>query len=97
MLDVVLSPVAGAIVAVAAYSPLRRGEIEGLRWEDWQNGVLNIKRSIWNGQVLDPKTQASGAVVPVIPSLAGRFNDYRAHLGRPFSAPCFLGHAIRNR
>jgi len=60
MLDVVLSPVAGAIVAVAAYSPLRRGEIEGLRWEDWQNGFSTSNVRYGTAMCLIPKPKPAG-------------------------------------
>jgi integrase len=91
MLAVVLSPMAGAIVAMAAYTALRRGEIEGLRWEDWREEGIWITRSKWNGYLLEPKTQASTAPVPVIPSLADRLRSYRQYLGNPASGPMFPG------
>ena len=82
---------AGAILAVAAYTALRRGEIEGLRWEDWREEGIWITRSKWNGYLLEPKTQASAAPVPVIPSLADRLRSYREYLGNPASGPMFPG------
>jgi len=91
MLQVVLSPVAGAIVAIAAYTTLRRGEIEGLRWEDWRDDALWITRSKWNSHILEPKTPGSAALVPVIPSLAQKLRSYREYLGDPASGPMFPG------
>jgi integrase len=91
MLSVVLSPMASAVLAVAAYTALRRGEIEALCWEDWRDEGLWISRSKWNQHILEPKTQASGAPVPVIPSLAEKLRSYRAHLGNPASGPMFPG------
>ena len=91
MLALVLSPTAGAMLAVAAYTALRRGEIEGLCWEDWREDGLWILRSKWNKHILEPKTRASSAPVPVIPSLAERLKSYRRHLGNPASGPMFPG------
>lgn len=91
MLELMLSPMASAILAVAASTGLRRGEIEGLRWEDWQVDGIRVSRSRWNGQELEPKTQASAAPVPVIPSLARKLVRYRAYLGNPISGSMFPG------
>jgi len=91
MLELMLSPVATAILAVAASTGLRRGEIEGLYWEDWQVDGIRVSRSRWNGQELEPKTSASAAPVPVIPSLARKLVSYRAYLGNPIGGPMFPG------
>src|SRR5208337_1579695 len=61
---------AATIFAVAAYTGLRRGEVEGLRWEDYHDGELHVSRSMWNGQPVEPKTAKSKAAVPVIRPLA---------------------------
>jgi integrase len=91
MLQVLLNPTAQVIVATAGYSGLRRGELEGLRWEDWHDGALWVSRSVWNGHVNEPKTQASAAPVPVITSLADRLTAYRKYLGSPATGPMFPG------
>jgi len=91
MLKLMLSPVAAAILAVASSTGLRRGEIEALHWEDWQATGIRVTRSRWNGMQLDPKTSASAAPVPVIPSLARHLQGYRASLGNPTKGPMFPG------
>src|ERR1700745_1735185 len=42
---------------------LRKGEIAGLRWEDYTGQELKVQRSMWNGIINEPKTKASGAAV----------------------------------
>jgi integrase len=85
-------------VAVAAFTGLRRGEIRGLRWEDYseitfddgtKGLVLHIKRSVWNGIATLPKTNQSAGCVPVIASLAEILNMYRLRCGNPASGPIF--------
>lgn len=102
MLEVLPEP-AATIVAVAAFAGLRRGEIRGLRWEDYEPSVngsvplLHINRSIWtgagydraNGGVTLPKTAKSKAPVPVIATLAGYIDSYREQCGNPAVGPMF--------
>jgi integrase len=80
---------AGTIFAVAAYTGLRRGEIEGLEWTDYHDGELNVSRSIWNGEVVAPKTAKSKAAVPVIRPLAERLEMHRLRSGDPEAGPIF--------
>jgi hypothetical protein len=76
MLRILPEP-AATIVATAAYTGLRLGELQGLNWEDYtppsddnQIGMIEVRRSVWRGKVGEPKTEKSKAPVPVIPQLA---------------------------
>jgi hypothetical protein len=58
----------------APLTGLRRGEIVGLKWEDYDGKVIHVRRNICFGQkgemsVELPKTEASEAPVPVIAPL----------------------------
>ena len=75
--------------AVAAYTGLRSGEIEGLRWEDYRDGEIHVSRSIWNGHATDPKTRQSCAAVPVIRQLADRLEMHRFRCNNVQSGPIF--------
>jgi integrase len=60
------NPTMEAAFVVAAFTGMRAEEIKGLRWEDYKNGMLEVKRTVVHGVVDDPKTAASKAPVPVV-------------------------------
>ena len=80
---------AATAFAVAAFSGLRRGEIEGLQWEDYRDGEIQVSRSIWNGRENDPKTKKSAAPVPVIRQLAERLDMHRLRQKNAQKGPLF--------
>lgn len=77
------------IVAVAAFTGLRRAELAGLLWENYDGAELKVTRSVWEGHVNEPKTRRSKAPVPVIPALARILDAYKLHCGNPSSGPMF--------
>jgi integrase len=67
-----------------------------VQWDDYtpatkrgDMATLRVSRSIWGKHINDPKTAKSKAPVPVIGSLAGRLEAYRATCGDPISGPIF--------
>jgi integrase len=71
------------LVAVAAYTGLRRGEVVGLKWSDYDGRVIWVKRNICFGEkgemtVELPKTDASEAPVPVIAPLRKILDAWKA-------------------
>jgi hypothetical protein len=60
--------------AVAAFTGLRHGEIQGLEWTDLHDDQRWVARSVWNGYENEPKTRKSKAPVPVIKQLAAPRN-----------------------
>lgn len=88
MLDVLPEP-ASTIVAVAGFAGVREGELRGLLWENYDGKQLSITRSVWRSHVLNPKTKASIAPVPVIAQLREKLNKHRALTGNPRSGPIF--------
>jgi integrase len=85
----VLSEPAATIFAVAAFTGARRGEIRGLVWENYQDGEIQITRSIWKGHITEPKTRKSRGAIPVIAPLAKRLEFHRASAGDPKSGVIF--------
>ena len=67
------------VIALAAFSGLRKSEIQGLRWEDLKGNNLHVQRSAWRPTqiVEETKTQASRAPVPVITILAKYLEAHR--------------------
>jgi integrase len=84
---------ARTVVAVAAFTGLRAGEIRGLRWEDYDGERLHVRRSIWRTHVGQTKTEESVGAVPVIPLLQTILKD---HHGRyPGQSWIFAGDKKR--
>lgn len=77
------------VVAVAGYAGLRRGEIQGLQWPDYDGKQLNVSRSVWEGIESDPKSDSSKSAVPVISTLAKILDLYRLSRGNPASGSVF--------
>jgi integrase len=80
---------ASTAVAMAAFTGLRKSELQALKWEDLKNSQLHVRRTAWRttdvreGQT---KTEASAAPVPVIPILADFLEAHR----NGFSASGFI-------
>jgi integrase len=74
---------AHTICAVAAFTGLRRAELAGLVWENYDGSQINVTRSVWEGHVNEPKTRKSKAPVPVIAPLQKSLDGYRAQCGNP--------------
>jgi integrase len=70
------------VVLTAALTGLRKGEIRGLRWEDFNGTQLNVNRSMWNSIFNPPKTRRSAAPVPVVKELADALEDHRERMGK---------------
>ena len=77
MIEVLDEP-AATVVAVAAFTGLRKSEIQGLRWEDLDGNQLHIQRAAWRTTKIDEtKTASSAAPVPIIPVLADYLEAHR--------------------
>ncbi len=88
IISALLQP-AATIAVVAAFTGLRRGEIQGLLWENYDGNELRVTRSVWLGHVDEPKTPKSKAPVPVIEPLRKALDAYRATCGAPASGVMF--------
>ena len=72
------------IAALAAFTGLRRSELAGQLWENYDGNELQVTRSVW---------ERSKAPVPSIPALARILNAYRDQCGSPKSGPMFASAA----
>ena len=88
MIDAVPEP-ASTMIATAAFLGVRRGELRGLRWENYRDDEFMITESVWNGISTEPKTEKSKAPIPVIPKLAGILGRHRKAQTTPISGPLF--------
>jgi integrase len=80
---------ARTVVLTAAFTGLRKGEIRGLRWEDFNGKELCVNRSMWNSIANPPKTRRSAAPVPVVGELADAIEDHRQRMGKLAIGPIF--------
>jgi integrase len=85
----VLPEPARTAVAIAAFTGLRRGEIEALRWENVLPDAIRVECSSWNGKVYETKTLASKGLVPLIPALKIILEAHRLRSGNPSTGPIF--------
>lgn len=88
MLDV-LDDTPATVVALAAFSGLRKSEIQGLKWGDIKDRHINVQRTAWRTtQYEDTKTEASRDSVPIVPQLAEYLEAHRS--GHPDEAHLFV-------
>lgn len=67
------------MVAVAAASGLRRSEIRGLKWKDWdlKNLLFNLRQGVVRKHQTKLKTKASRKSLPIFPKLAAALTEWR--------------------
>jgi integrase len=108
MIDILDEP-AATVIALAAFSGLRKSEIQGLRWDDLRSDELYVQRTAWRPThvVEQTKTEASRGAVPVIPELAKHLLAHRrgsaadgfiftgAKMGRPLDLHNLANRVIR--
>jgi len=80
---------ASTLVAVAAFTGVRKGELRGLLWENYDGEQVLLSQSYWRGHALEPKTRQSKAPVPVIAQLARRLDWHRGLSGNPANGLMF--------
>jgi integrase len=85
----VLEEPARTIVLTAALTGLRKGEIRGLRWEDFSGSELSVKQSVWNSDVTEPKNPRSKAAIPVVKQLTEALEAHRNRMGKLAVGPIF--------
>jgi integrase len=90
MLTILPEP-AATIVAVAAFTRARKGEIRGFLWQGYDGYTIEVKQSVWRNQVGEPKREKSKGTIPVIAQLKLYLDQHRASSGNPSQ-----GYIFRN-
>jgi integrase len=70
------------VVLTAALTGLRKSEIRGLYWADFDGKELGVKRSVWNSTINEPKTNRSKAPIPVVKQLAEALEKHKLRMGK---------------
>ncbi|HXA75656.1 MAG TPA: tyrosine-type recombinase/integrase [Candidatus Acidoferrales bacterium] len=73
---------ARTVVLTAGLTGLRKSELRGLTWGDYDGKELCVNHSVWNSHVSEPKTHSSKAPVPVIRQLAEALDAHRKRAGK---------------
>jgi integrase len=71
------------MICLSFFAGLRPSEIAGLRWEDFDERAVNIRRAIVNGVVDVPKTLESIATLPLVDQILVPLALWRAKCGNP--------------
>ena len=80
---VVVPELAATVLATAAFTGARRGEIRGMLWENYNGEQIRITQSVFGSHANEPKSARSKAPVPVIAPLAKYLERHRAASGEP--------------
>lgn len=70
------------LFTVAVFTGLRRGELLALQWGDvdWEKARLNVRRSVWKGRFIGPKTVRSTRSVDLAPQVLDALRAARPQL-----------------
>ena len=82
MLAILPEP-AATIVATAAFTGARKGELRGLTWENYDGSELRVMQSVWRSHVDEPKRAKSKGAIPVIAPLKVLLDRHRVGCGNP--------------
>src|ERR1041385_5106461 len=87
-----------AVIGVAAFAGLREGEIRGQWWEDDEEAILNIRRSVWRTHLKDEtKTHEDDEdprVVPIIEPLRILLDAIKPENATGWMFPNTIGGAL---
>ena len=82
MLAILPEP-AATVVATAAFTGARKGELAGLMWNDYNGSEIWVMKSVWRSLVDEPKRPKSKSAIPVIAPLKALLERHQARSGSP--------------
>ena len=77
------------MIFTAAFTGTRRGELRGMRWENYGNGHMVIRESIRNGITGDTKSRQSRRDISIIRQSDTKWAALRESQGNLISGPVF--------
>jgi integrase len=79
------NPQVQAVIALAFGSGMRKGELAGIGWHDYERtddgAILHVRRSSWRGQLVTPKTESSADSTAIDNEICEYIEAYRTLLG----------------
>ena len=88
MLAILPEP-AATVVATAAFTGARKGEIRGFSWENYDGFEIRVEKSVWRSHVDEPKRPKSKGAIPVVAQLKLRLDEHWERCGKPRSGFIF--------
>jgi integrase len=82
MLAILPEPTA-TVVATAAFTGARKGEIRGFTWQNYDGSEIRVEKSVWRSHVDEPKRPKSKGAIPVIAQLKLLLDQHWERCGRP--------------
>jgi integrase len=99
IIQVLPSPLAQALIAMAYGAGLRKGELSAVRWDDYEptetGATIRVSQSSWNGEILKPKNDASMDTVKLDSVFAEYVEAYRQFCGNPTTGLMFPGTTVK--
>jgi integrase len=74
---------AATVVATAAFTGVRKGELRALAWENYNGSEIRVKSSMWRSHLEEPKRPKSKGPIPVIEPLRILLERHWVRCGRP--------------
>jgi integrase len=96
MISILPQP-AATVVATAAFTGMRKGEIRGFVWENYHDDAIWVTQSVWERFVTEPKTQQSISAIPVIGPLAELLQKHREATGNPQAGFVFQSRNYKHK
>jgi integrase len=81
MLAILPEPTA-TVVAIAAFTGARKGEIRGFTWENYDGSEIRVEKSVWRSHVDEPKRPKSKGAIPVIGQLKVLLDQHWERCGK---------------
>src|SRR5260370_33429197 len=88
MLAILHEPTA-TVVATAAFTGARKGEIRGFTWGNYDGSEIRGEKSVWRSHVEEPKRPKSKGAIPVIAPLKVLLDQHWARCVRPRAGGMF--------
>ena len=74
---------AATVVAAAAFTGARKGELRGFFWQNYDGSEIRVEKSVWRSHVEEPKRPKSKASIPIVAQLKRYWISMGEECGHP--------------